>query len=391
MKQRIVFLRFVGTFGLGLLLMVPAALLSAQAVQGEKRSIAPGVTYAVYSAEGPNVVNVLEVDLTRPEYKLESYRPARLIPTSQQAEANETGGSRVLAAINADFFSFKTQWPIGNQVVNGKFVHGTESARSHVAVDEQGRIFLDRFSFTGWFQTPRRDLHPIHGVNDRHTNNAIVLHTSYSDSATSFGGPGETFGLRLVSPRWIAGDTLLMVVQAVGVDESYPLSQDEAVLWVGNGPEVYRVRGGIAAGDTLLVYLGFVPSVERITQAIGGGGRILEEGRPVSDSINGRERIGVVFLRARHPRTFVGVNRDTTLLYLCTVDGRQPSSVGMSFDEMAKFMLELGAWEAINLDGGGSTTFSLEGRVVNFPSDKTGERGVANTLQLIERRGGERK
>ncbi|MEX0737317.1 MAG: phosphodiester glycosidase family protein, partial [Bacteroidota bacterium] len=257
--------------------------------------------------------------------------------------------------------------------------------------DEQGRIFLDRFSFTGWLQTPLRDLHPIHGVNDRHTNNAIVLHTSYSDSATSFGGPGETFGLRLVSPRWIAGDTLLMVVQAVGVDESYSLSRDEAVLWIGNGPEVYRVRGGIAAGDTLLVYLGFVPSVKRITQAIGGGGRILEEGRPVSDSINGRERIGVVFLRARHPRTFVGVNRDTTLLYLCTVDGRQPSSVGMSFDEMAKFMLELGAWEAINLDGGGSTTFSLEGRVVNFPSDKTGERGVANTLQLVERRGGERK
>lgn len=391
MKHRLVLLRFVGTFGLGLLLMAPAAPLSAQALRGEKRSIAPGVTYTVYSAEGPNVVHVLEVDLTRPEYTLESYRPERLVPTSQQAEANETGESRVLAAINADFFSFKTQWPIGNQVVNGKFVHGTESARSHVAVDERGRILLDRFSFTGWFQTPHSELHPIHGVNDRHTNNAIVLHTSYSDSATSFGGPGETFGLRLVGPRWIAGDTLLMVVQAVGVDESYSLSRDEAVLWVGNGPELYRVGGGIAAGDTLLVYLGFVPSVERITQAIGGGGRILEGGRPVSDSTNGRERIGVVFLRTRHPRTFVGVNRDTTLLYLCTVDGRQPSSVGMSFDEMAKFMLDLGAWEAINLDGGGSTTFSLEGRVVNSPSDKTGERGVANTLQLIQRRGGERK
>ena len=389
MNRRTFFQRIVRVWVAAfLLLAAPAPPLPAQTLKGEKRVVAPGVTHAVFLADGPNVVNVLEVELTRTEYTLESYRPTRLVPTSGQAEANQAAGKQVLAAINADFFSFKTSWPIGNQVVDGRFVLGTASARSHVAIDVRGRMFLDRFSFTGWFQTPRGEMHPITGVNDRHANNAIVLHNSYSDSTTSFVGSGHRFSLRLVSPRWIAGDTLMMVVQAAEVDESRSISRDEAVLWVGSGPEVRNVREGIAPGDTLLVYLGFSPDVREIMHSVGGGGRILEGGRPVPDSTNARERIGVVFLRSRHPRTFVAVNRESTRLYLCTVDGRQDGSVGMSFGEMAEFLLAVGAWEAVNLDGGGSTTMVVQGKVVNAPSDKTGERGVANTLQVIEQRGG---
>ncbi len=384
-----------GFVGIGLaaflLLVALAPPLPAQTLKGERRVVAPGVTHAVFLADGPNVINVLEVDLTRMEYAVASYRPARLVPTSGQAEANRAEGKQVLAAVNADFFSFKTSWPIGNQVVDGKFVLGTESARSHVAIDVRGRIFLDRFTFTGWFQTPRGEKYPLTGVNDRHTNNAIVLHNSYSDSSTSFGGPGHRFGLRLVSPRWIAGDTLMMLVQAEEVGESRSLAWDEAVLWVGSGPEVKKVREEIAPGDTLLVHLGFSPDVRGVMQSVGGGGRILEGGRPVPDSTNARERIGVVFLRSRHPRTFVAVNRESTRLYLCTVDGRQAASVGMSFEEMAEFLLAVGAWEAVNLDGGGSTTMVVQGKVTNVPSDKTGERGVANTLQVIEQRGGTKK
>lgn len=374
----------------GMMVLIALALpASAQIHDRERREIAPGVTHTVFHVEGPNIVHVLEVDLKNPVYRLESYRPPRLVRTSDQVKANAERGKDVLGAVNADFFSFKTQWPFGNQVVDGQFVHGGESPRSHVAVDDEGRLFLDRFTFEGWFQTPARTIYPIHGVNDRHVNNAIVLHTSYSDSTTSFGGPGTTFGLKLLSPRWIAGDTLLMVVHAVDLDETATISSREAVLWVGSGPGVLAARTGITNGDTLLVYLGFSPRADRIEHSVGGGGRILENGVPVSDSTNARERIGVVFLKSRHPRTFVAMNRDTTLLYLCTVDGRQPASVGMSFDEMAQFLLHIGAWDAVNLDGGGSTAMVVEGRVVNSPSDKTGERAVANTLQVV-RRGGER-
>ena len=110
---------------------------------------------------------------------------------------------------------------------------------------------------------------------------------------------------------------------------------------------------------------------------------ILANGKAVSDSVNVLEKTNITFLTARHPRTFVGFDKDSTTLFLCVVDGRQARSLGMNFREMADFLLSIGAWNAVNLDGGGSTTMVIHEKIVNSPSDKTGERPVANTLQLI--------
>ena len=66
------------------------------------------------------------------------------------------------------------------------------------------------------------------------------------------------------------------------------------------------------------------------------------------------------------------------------VDGRQSDlSAGMSFAELRSLMRQLGCRQALNLDGGGSTTFWLDGRVVNSPSDKR-ERGLGNALLIVE-------
>ena len=66
------------------------------------------------------------------------------------------------------------------------------------------------------------------------------------------------------------------------------------------------------------------------------------------------------------------------------VDGRQaPRSAGMSLPELTDLMAALGADEALNLDGGGSSAMALRGRIVNRPSDATGERTVANSLWVV--------
>ncbi len=84
----------------------------------------------------------------------------------------------------------------------------------------------------------------------------------------------------------------------------------------------------------------------------------------------------------RHPRTAVGLSRDRQTLYLAVVDGRSGVSVGMNCRELATLMAGLGAWTAMNLDGGGSTTMWLRGAgVLNAPSDGT-ERTVSNHLAV---------
>jgi exopolysaccharide biosynthesis protein len=97
------------------------------------------------------------------------------------------------------------------------------------------------------------------------------------------------------------------------------------------------------------------------------------------------------FCNDRHPRTAVGKMADGTIL-LVTVDGRTAQSAGMSITELMKVMRWLGCEDAINLDGGGSTTMYVNEQphrgVVNHPSDNKrfdadGERPVANVLMIL--------
>ena len=84
--------------------------------------------------------------------------------------------------------------------------------------------------------------------------------------------------------------------------------------------------------------------------------------------------------------TSVGFSRDSTKMFLFTVDGRQPGySIGMNLKEIAAFMLNLGAYQAVNLDGGGSTTMVVRNKIENSPSDLNGERPVANALLVISK------
>ena len=93
-------------------------------------------------------------------------------------------------------------------------------------------------------------------------------------------------------------------------------------------------------------------------------------------------------ITVRHPRTAAGLSRDRKTLVLLVADGRTRDAAGLDGDELAALMLELGAWDAFNLDGGGSSELYVkgEGGVQNHPSDGRG-RGVGNHLGIRIHRG----
>ena len=97
------------------------------------------------------------------------------------------------------------------------------------------------------------------------------------------------------------------------------------------------------------------------------------------------ERLTPSFVVTRHPRTLIGTHQDGSL-WLVTVDGRQPQlSAGMSLAELQAFAVRLGLNQALNLDGGGSTTMWVQGQVVNSPSDPAGPRKVSDALLILPR------
>jgi hypothetical protein len=334
---------------------------------------------------GPYAIDVLALDLRTKNLQLESFRPVGLIKTTEQVRKNSREDHNVVAAINADFFSFTTGWPVNNQVMNGQFVFASSTSRSHLAIDDDGRPFIEKFSLSAWVKPKAGKQYPIDAVNDTHRMNSIILHTSFSDTATSSPDSGATFLLSLAGSSWSVGDTLKMTIIRSDISDLMHIARDQAVLWIGRGPNVWPACDDMKVGDTVLVFLGTQPPLRHVRTMVGGVGMILSNGKTVPDSVNVLEKTNVGFLKARHPRTFVGFDRDSTRLFLCVVDGRQERSIGMNFQEMADFLLSIGVWNAVNLDGGGSTTMVIHDKIVNSPSDKSGERPVANTLQIIRK------
>ncbi|MGH2756953.1 MAG: phosphodiester glycosidase family protein [Actinomycetota bacterium] len=114
-----------------------------------------------------------------------------------------------------------------------------------------------------------------------------------------------------------------------------------------------------------------------VAETIGGNPVLVKDGELAYNNLRGSHSIFNV-----HPRTGVGIRGDGKIL-LVTVDGRRPRySRGMTLMGFARLMKSLGARWALNLDGGGSTTMVVKGRVMNRPSDGR-ERPVGSALMIV--------
>jgi hypothetical protein len=122
-----------------------------------------------------------------------------------------------------------------------------------------------------------------------------------------------------------------------------------------------------------------------ILNAVGGFSVVLEDGA-VTEQTLARSK-------PRHPRSAAGLSADGKTLYLLAIDGRRPGSIGATEAEIARILRQLGAWDGLNFDGGGSTALSLrypDGKIraVNTPIHRgipRRERAVATCLGLRER------
>jgi hypothetical protein len=206
--------------------------------------------------------------------------------------------------------------------------------------------------------------------------------TERPDAATTCTDPSE---LVLFTPRW--GSRALAA-------EQHALVRAGVIAGLGRRaiPDDGFVLG--ATGATAEADLDLRPPrgshpTEEFAGIVGGGPRLLANGRVrVRAAAEGFAPIAAPwfygsFVAGRHPRTLAGVRSDGTLL-LVTVDGRRPGwSAGVALPEAARLMQALGARDALNLDGGGSSAMTVRGRVVSRPSDPSGERPVSDALVVL--------
>ena len=383
----------------------PASLLAQRGDTTVARQLAPGVSYRQFTdPHGPWAINLVRVKLDRRGIEIREARALDKLKgrerVTDMVRRADAAGVRVLAAVNADFFELKSGENENNQVISGEWWKGLkvtdspydtyDNVHSQLAIDGVRRPVIGRFILDGkaW---DHGAMTPIITLNFNPSGNpeGTALYTSRYGENTPRDTLRQTVEAALSFTRKRA-DTLLFVRRGVvSTSSGSAIPPDGAVLVAyGTGSRQKEIQA-MADGDTVKVLLTTLPRMERgqtPTMLIGGWPQILRDGKNITADVATIEGTISRNAEARHPRTAVGISRDGSTLFLLTVDGRSESSGGMTLAELAIMMRKLGAWQAMNFDGGGSTTMVIDGVLVNKPSDKEGERAVGNALLVVVRR-----
>lgn len=333
---------------------------------------------------GPISVSLLRLDPAR-------VRISSLLSNDQVMYAEPVldmaARAKVLAAVNAGFFNINNGEPVGLLKVSGELVSDTPIAKGAVAIwsPEGGRTTLafDQIS-------AKVELHfisggqpvvmPVDGVDTTRARGKLMLYSPKYHPHTDTAGNGV---------EWLLSGQPLAVVSVRRDIGSTPIPADGLVLSYG-GLDLPPALEALVPGVTVEVRRVWTSvhglESERLESAdhvVNGAGLLRRGGVPITNW-DVEKLSGTAFTQTRHPRTMVGVDR-SGFVWLAVVDGRQETSVGMSFGELQRLADRLELTDALNLDGGGSSTMVVRGKIVNRPSDAAGPRAVSDALGVTVR------
>ncbi|MFA5876664.1 MAG: phosphodiester glycosidase family protein, partial [Candidatus Margulisiibacteriota bacterium] len=244
-----------------------------------------------------------------------------------------------------------------------------------------GHFFIDNLLIKSNFRTEKGYVYNITNINSPRPAEGITLYTPLFGEKTSTALNG--FEITIING----------MVKKTGLGNS-TIPRDGYVLSV-TGSLAEHLPQNIRIGDKIDATLALVPYNESIASSVkhlvGGGPRLVKKGTSYISKY--AERFKSDIARGRKARSAVGISKDNRLLLLA-VDGLQKKkngskgtaaqSCGANLEELARLMLFLGAWDAMNLDGGGSSTLVVNNQLVNQPSDRL-ERKVNNAIIVKNR------
>ncbi len=293
-------------------------------------------------------------------------------------------GENVIGGINADFFNMTNGMQFNITATDGQIASTGITSLPHSAVytDETGEPFINLIKLTHSLTIPGSGTRYFNGVNEVRYADNLILFNHFIGQPTSF---ANIWGLELLlEPQeevsYINGTQNYKVIKkAVNVTRT----SDKQVIASGHGT-AYTYLSNADVGDIVQIKSTFTGlGTSKITEMVGGWGHIVTAGANTAASSIAVEG-SMSHENDRHPRSAMGYNQDKSKLYLIAIDGRTTLSAGMNLSEMANFMIdELGIWEGLNFDGGGSTTLMAGSQTINNPSG-TVQRAVANTLLVVK-------
>lgn len=349
----------------------------------QERNAGPGTVYLHYvDDETPLSIHVARVDFGSPYIEIETVAGRDNLRererTSSIAERLSRPGRVAIVGTNADFGGARSS-PWGMHVRNGQLLV-TPARRSALAIDDENRPFIALFEFSLRLE-PNDDACatlPVDHLNRWWSYDSAALFTEeWLESKRP--EEGTVFEVFLEPERAAISPNSRIPATVLSAEESRGGTPIPEGAWALHLPgDGGAFASCLQPGTEWTLHVETQPADRELVTVASGVPRIVRNGRI---EINEAEAYNKgSFATSRHPRTAFGIAEDGRTLILAVVDGRQAGlSAGATLEELAEIMLRLGAHDALNMDGGGSSTMLVRGEVMNSPSDGV-ERETTSSL-----------
>lgn len=374
-----------------LLFVILPSVLMAQI-----KTVVPGVTLEQIISKEPNpqLINIVRIDLRNPSI---SIKTALADPTfsvggkltGKQPVSTITQNNNAVVGINADYFIMESfRDPLNLCIVDGDIISEPGYNRSVILFDNKKDVFFDTPVWNSFITFPNSETARLNGVNRFRNQGEIILYTNQMGNSTLSKYKACDFILMPAnnSPKIGVGEEKEFSVINILSDSINPQIPKGGFVLSAAGPQADILRNNLKTGDTFKITFSLSGKNQKsidwqnISYAAGGGPLLVLNGCCYVDG--DAENMDRSIVNGIHPRSAVGLSADKNTLFIVTVDGRQNHSKGVSLQSMAEIMIRAGAYNAMNLDGGGSTALSICGMIVNSPSGIS-ERSVANTILVL--------
>lgn len=306
----------------------------------------------------PVKINVVEINSKlNPDLKLTPALASEKLGSKKTISTIAKNNNSIIA-INGTFFKPATGVPLGTLMINKKMYTGPIYDRVAMGIFDNGydmaRIQLNA-SLKTWNKTVKVD-----NINQPRTLSTHII--AYTPDW------GKTAP---ISPKY--GKQIAVQDNKIIEVSTSPLAiPEKGFVVVGPAQQLDK----IAESKDVKLEVATIPNWNDVNHIISGGPYLVKDSNIFVDVAEQKlDAIG-----GRNPRTAIGYTEDNNFI-IVTVDGREKASVGMTLNELANFMKSVGCYNAMNLDGGGSTVLYVKGKVVNHPQVQGGI-ALSNALTL---------
>ncbi|MFA7658147.1 MAG: phosphodiester glycosidase family protein [Candidatus Gastranaerophilaceae bacterium] len=306
----------------------------------------------------PVRINVIEVNSNiNPDLKLTPVLASDTLGKKSTISTIAKNNNSIVA-INGTFFKPSTGVPLGTLMINKKMYTGPIYNRVAMGIFND-RYDMARIQLNANLKSGIKTLKADNINQPRMLSTYVIVYTK------------EWGKMAPPSPKY--GEQIAVKDnKVVAVSTSALAIPEDGFVIVGPAQKLNR----FADEKNIKLEVSTIPNWNDVNHIISGGPYLVKNGGVYVDV--SEQKLGSI--GGRNPRTAVGYTADNNLI-IVTVDGRESSSVGMTLFELANFMKSIGCYNAMNLDGGGSTVLYVDGKIANHPQVQGGI-ALSNALTL---------